>query len=524
MIKSERITGLFAGGLFLILFSPSLVAQQQTFSRVYYDPAPYKSLQAYSFVRMADRNYMIAGIMNNRAIAIKTDTSGSILWSRQVGNIPSGFFALTATGDSDVVLAGFTSYPASTEKDILCVKMNSAGDTLWTRTIDMDFDDFIYSVKQTKDKGFILAGDGSQQKVVVVKLDSAGNLEWAKFYTGGNQSNYAYGIDQTPDSGYIVTGYMENSPPYEKVMYLLKLSPTGVFSWGKKQVLTGQNHSAGFDVHSVPGGILSYFSATGSGLVLMKMDYSGNFIRSKRYPLTVNNSPGMVPRFHIDTIGGCILAYGDPAGACGFFKTDSMGNVGWHRTLQLNAIDALPCPGGGYLVLGNGPLMGLSPGGTGNPQAGLIQLDSLGIGTACADSTPLTSVSISVSLSNVTFYPVTVMFVTRFPIPLDSTVLSVDTSCVFLIAMTEDQEGETPGISLYPNPSDGAFNLLLSGIEPQELVILDVIDVMGRNVCSVKNLATNPVPVDIGAVLEGIYTVKIMTRNRTFCRKIMISH
>lgn len=67
------------------------------------------------------------------------------------------------------------------------------------------------SVKQNKDKGFILIGRtnsfGSGNNVIyLIKTDSLGNIHWNKTY-GGSNDDGGYSVSQTGDNGYILTGY-----------------------------------------------------------------------------------------------------------------------------------------------------------------------------------------------------------------------------------------------------------------------------------------------------------------------------
>ena len=84
-------------------------------------------------------------------------------------------------------------------------------------------DDFAFSIKQTLDGGYILAGnsESSQDADVtqenkggtdcwVVKLDASGNISWNKLY-GGSAFDGVRQIVQTADGGYIFAAYTESS-------------------------------------------------------------------------------------------------------------------------------------------------------------------------------------------------------------------------------------------------------------------------------------------------------------------------
>lgn len=100
--------------------------------------------------------------------------------------------------------------------DVWIVKLNSAGNKVWQRCLGGSGTDWVYSIQQTTDGGYIAAGytfsnDGDVSgnhgatDVWVVKLDGSGNKVWQRCL-GGSAFDRAYSIQQTVDGGYIVAG------------------------------------------------------------------------------------------------------------------------------------------------------------------------------------------------------------------------------------------------------------------------------------------------------------------------------
>ncbi|MGB3903282.1 MAG: T9SS type A sorting domain-containing protein [Bacteroidales bacterium] len=86
----------------------------------------------------------------------------------------------------------------------------------WQKCLGGTNYDVAYPIQQTSDGGFIVAGetrsnDGNVSgnhggyDVWVVKLNSSGNILWQRCL-GGTDNDYAYSIQQTSDSGFIVAG------------------------------------------------------------------------------------------------------------------------------------------------------------------------------------------------------------------------------------------------------------------------------------------------------------------------------
>ncbi|MFH1012054.1 MAG: hypothetical protein V1784_12580, partial [bacterium] len=83
-------------------------------------------------------------------------------------------------------------------------------DTLWTRTYGGSAHDRAYSVQQTADGGYIVAGDtwsfgAGRLDLYLVKTNSQGDTLWMNTY-GGTDRDYGYSVQQTADGGYVAAG------------------------------------------------------------------------------------------------------------------------------------------------------------------------------------------------------------------------------------------------------------------------------------------------------------------------------
>ena len=248
--------------IFLINASGSLYAQQTVFSKVFYDAG---STSGYSVVQSLDKGYMIAGANSNNAFVMKIDSAGTYLWSRDLGNSSNAAFnKIIATNDSCFVLTGKIQKASGFNTDMLCVKINANGDTLWSKAIGSSNSEEAYSIEQTLDQGYILTGYKSNStapynNILAVKLDSTGNLQWKKTITIGDNENIGYSVKQTPDGNFLVLGLVENGPPsFEINSVLIKLSSAGAILWSKKYNRTTTVNSFPLDLEITPNGVLLY--------------------------------------------------------------------------------------------------------------------------------------------------------------------------------------------------------------------------------------------------------------------------
>ncbi len=94
--------------------------------------------------------------------------------------------------------------------DIFLIKTDANGNVQWAKTYGGTSGDFAFSVQQTSDGGYIVAGwtysfGAGGGDIFLIKTDANGNIIWAKTY-GGTYEDYAFSVQQTSDGGYIVAG------------------------------------------------------------------------------------------------------------------------------------------------------------------------------------------------------------------------------------------------------------------------------------------------------------------------------
>jgi hypothetical protein len=217
-----RTSALWVRGLILALLSVSLVAlfteyahAQVRFARTYggtgWD-------LAYSVQQTFDGGYIMAGYTDSFGAGnwdiflIKTDTNGNVQWAKTYGGTDLDMaYSVQQTSDGGYIVAGETwSFGAGWE-DIFLIKTDADGNVEWAKTYGGTSYDYAHSVQQTSDGGYIVAGGtntfgAGYLDIFLIKTDANGNISWAKTY-GGASADWAYSVRQTSDGGYIVAGY-----------------------------------------------------------------------------------------------------------------------------------------------------------------------------------------------------------------------------------------------------------------------------------------------------------------------------
>jgi hypothetical protein len=189
-----------------------------------------------------DGGYIITGYTkfsfgadSDAVYLLKTDSLGDTLWTRTYGGTgPDGGRSVQQTSDGGYIITGFTESFGAGISDVYLIKTDSSGDTLWTRTYGGTAWDEGRSVQQTLDGGYIITGRTSSfgaggVDVYLIKTDSLGETLWTKAY-GGTDGDFGYSVRQTLDGGYIIAGYSFSFDPWGDV-YLIKTNSQGDTLW-----------------------------------------------------------------------------------------------------------------------------------------------------------------------------------------------------------------------------------------------------------------------------------------------------
>ncbi len=310
------------------------------------------------------------GTMSGRNVwLIKTDGSGNLQWHNTFGgNNDDEGYAVKQTSDGGYIIAGLTNSFGSGLKDIYLVKTDQLGNLVWERTFGGSNDDEGYSVLQTNDGGYIVAGVTSSfsfggRDIYLVKTDPSGNSLWQK-NLGGLSSDGAWDIEHTSDGGFIIAGWtFSHGPGFLGNAWLVKTDSLGNQQWHRAFGGTGVDRTYSVQQTTDGGFILTgYTDSFGAGLydmLLIKTDNFGN----QQWIKTFGGSGRDYGNYVQQTMDGgyIVVGYTLSFGAGGddvyLVKTDSSGNLQWFKTYGGSSSDVgysvIETPDGGYVITGH---------------------------------------------------------------------------------------------------------------------------------------------------------------------------
>jgi hypothetical protein len=305
-------------------------------------------------------------------------------WTRTYGGADYDFgYSVRQTSDGGYIIAGYTYSFGAGATDVYLIKSDSLGDTLWTKTYGgMNLDEG-YSVQQTLDGGYIIVGYTNSfgagiYDFYLIKTDSTGDTLWTRTY-GGTNEYFGYSVQQTSDGGYIIVGYID----FVWDVYLIKTNASGDTLWTR--IYDGTNEYFGYSVQQtsdggyiIAGGI--YYIGPGvDDVYLIKTDSTGDTLWTRTYGGTGNDC-GLSVQQTLDG-GYIIVGYTNSFGAGNYdfylIKTDSTGDTLWTRTYggtnEDEGYSVQQTSDGGYIVVGYTASFGTS-----SADVYLIKTDSIG--------------------------------------------------------------------------------------------------------------------------------------------------
>lgn len=207
---------------------------QQTWERIY---GGLQSEAANAVQQTSDGGYIVGGYTSSYGAGaadmylLKLDSNGDTSWTKTYGyTIGETINSLQQTSDGGYILAGTQTTFGVISSQIYLVKTDSDGDTLWTKQFYNWSDVVPNSIDQTSDGGYIIGahvvdfGDSS----TIAKTDVNGDVLWTKRYA----KTTIDGIEQTADGGYIVTGMTPiDTIPSRLKPYILKMDMNGDSLW-----------------------------------------------------------------------------------------------------------------------------------------------------------------------------------------------------------------------------------------------------------------------------------------------------
>lgn len=170
---------------------------------------------------------------------LKADPSGKELWNRSFGGGNHDYFdggeCVRQNPDGSYIIAGYTQSWGAGDYDVWLIKTNTNGIELWNKTYGKAFVDVGAGVELDRNGGYIIGGStrsfGSGGfDIWLIKADSNGLESWNRTF-GGSQDDWCFSIKQAKDRGYIIAGSTDSLEP--KGAWVIKTDASGYEVWNR---------------------------------------------------------------------------------------------------------------------------------------------------------------------------------------------------------------------------------------------------------------------------------------------------
>ncbi len=338
---------------------------------------------------------------------VKLNSSGILQWQKKIGGASyDGANSIQQTSDGGYIVAGHSASidgdvtgnhgGGSEVKDYWIVKLNDLGTIEWQKSLGGTGSDDAYSVIQTSDGGYIVAGevysnDGDvsgnhgNYDYWVAKLNTTGLIQWQKTY-GGTSYDGARSIQETTDGGFIIAGNSNSDngevtghhgTTFISDCWVVKIDNAGIIEWQKSLGGTS-NDVANSVLQTNDGGyIVAGWTQSTDGDVplnnglydywLIKLDNTGTIQWQKSFGGTSYDQGNSISK---TSSGGYVVAgwsssndvdvtgHHGLTGASDYWivNIDNSGTVLWQKSLGGTDNEVATCieetTDGGYIITG----------------------------------------------------------------------------------------------------------------------------------------------------------------------------
>ena len=416
------------------------------------------------------------------AIVIHTSPNGNVLWSKVIGNSNyDDANTIKRLTDGGYILGG-QSTNGNKGLDHYLIRLNSSGDTLWTKRFGTLGNDNIESLVLLSD-GFVVAGNTSTPSTGddgnLAKTDLNGSLIWSKTFGGSDQDDF-HRVEKTTDGGFIISGTTSSSGSLNPNLWLVKTNSSGDSTWAR--TFGGDNHDHGYSaVQTIDGG---YIIA----------GHTGSF--------GFNNEDGYVVKIGPDGTGtnklSYITAYSLNSPTCSGALTQVAVTI---RNFGNEAVSNIPVT---------------------VEITGSITQTLFATFTGPLAAQDLTTISFTPLINTITGGNYTFKCFTGISndvYPLRNSF----TNAVTLSACTGIEDLQTQlGYSVYPNPSNGIF--VIDFNESYSKTKVELINVTGAVVqnFSINNTSDLRKSIDLSALSKGLYLLRVSTDEGFDVRRIVL--
>jgi hypothetical protein len=259
-------------------------------------------------------------------------------------------YSVKRTKDDGYIMSGSTSSYGAGNDDLWLIKTDARGNKLWGKTFGGEKNEAGLSVQQTTDSGYIVCeatksyGAGGAD-AWLVKTDASGNKLWDKTF-GGVETDVTHSVQQTRDGGYILCGSTMSRTSGNNEMWVIKTDADGNRLWDK--TFNGKGWAIGSSIQQTEDGGYIACGSTSITYPAKRSDYEVLVIKTdaagdREWDTIIANDAQeqYIGKSVQQTIDGDYVVYAEGRMEVFLIMVDSKGTKLWYKKYgeQPNIID-----------------------------------------------------------------------------------------------------------------------------------------------------------------------------------------
>ena len=521
----------FLLGLLLMQCAFLSQAQDSRFSKVFYNPtglgmhvlasaeAGLDSLMMIS----RERQYGVDGAVH------LMDATGVMHWSKSLKRDESWIMPVDIVRTADDNFLICASEVRGGNNSILLIKLNVAGDLLWVKKFEHEINVFPSGIALSAGGDILVTGRAVlseslyKSKLLLIRFTEDGSLLWSKTFETASLKDEGVAVAELADGQLIIGGSTRSSGEYGVELSLIQTDADGNVLWAKQKLTHGYHKSKINDLIVGPSGFYLSGSADDAEGMVMAINMDGETIWSKRFFASGFDWDESVYRGRINiTAGGNLLmSFGSIWSAWGaIYQFSAEGSYVWAQIVDGPQMEARSLSDGGYLFLGIGRIMVVK--GMEGPQTGVIRTNALGEGVLCTSPFGTSPIDDYFPVfENLTYTVTDGGSVGDYLLQWEEFLLESHSGCVDFYGAVEQTPDAANTLTVFPNPGNGPFRLMLEDMQPESLVQLTVFNSMGQNLYSREGDWSRIQMID-SKLPAGLYLINLKTVNGVFTARLIV--
>jgi hypothetical protein len=238
-----------------------------------------------------NNNFILAGYsssfnnsLNSDGYILKINDKGKLIWEKIFGGEKWDIFYSIVQNNNGYIAAGYTDSFGYGKTDFYVVNVDSNGNCIWAKTYGGMRDDRATTIIKCKDNGFLIGGKSASYiargfgwDILLVRIDNTGNTLWTRVFPA-SELEVGDSIIQEDDNGFVIAGIKKCYGVCDSNVYVIRTDAEGNTKWirifaGLKDDIANSICKVS-DGYIIAGNTNSYGNGNGD-VLLMKVGFDG---------------------------------------------------------------------------------------------------------------------------------------------------------------------------------------------------------------------------------------------------------